>query len=481
LALLALAAAGALPAAQAEAPAAMDTAPTLGELGELQRALASAGAEQRKHAFLALSSLGHDALPAIGRRLEVLARSSLRAARPAMSDLTSRVSARFDPPTRGASAPEGDVDLAAGVLPLLSRDRGAGAVLAAELVALLRALEAQRSVDAAELIVGKLFALDAQLFRDEAPRSRARFGVLMVPALIRHRNHPRPWLREFCRESLLALGADTPGRAVQHDDVALLAAILLAYGESLDFDAMPVVVSYVNDERGEVQRAARAAAMRFGRNAIWQLRERYLIATSREADPAWGHDRLLSELARWFDAPRQEAQEKQLASAREALARGAFAAAEQALDQALQLDPFGALAGRAAPLYARIAGQHEASDRLEQALACLRRAVRLAPDAPGHAAWLARIAYLEAELRLGTGTVDLAGYRRALALDPALAEARAVLDELTGVNAERARARRRALAVLAAVLLTAAGFFTLRAGRGRATRPAAEPDAPADA
>jgi tetratricopeptide (TPR) repeat protein len=471
LALLAVIAAGALPAAQAQAPAAAETAPTLGELVELQRALASPGAEQRKQAFFALSSLAHDALPAIGRRLETLAHTSSRAARPVMSDLSSLAR---------ASAAAGDVDLAHGVLPLLARDRGTGAVLAAELVALLRALEAQRSLEAAELIVSKLFALDTQLFRDEAPRSRARLGVMMLPALIRHQNHPRPWLREFCRESLLALGADTPGRAVQHDDVALLAAILLAYGDSLNFEAMPVVVSYVNDERGEVQRAARAATLRFGRNAIWQLRERYLIATGKEADPAWSHERLLSELARWFDAPRREAQEKQLAAAREALARGAFAAAEQALDQAVQLDPFGALAARAAPLYARIAGQHEASDRLEQALACLRRAARLAPDAPGRAAWLARIAYLEAELRLGTGTVDLGGYRRALALDPALAEARAVLDELTGVNAERERARRRALAVLAAVLLTAAGFFTLRAGRGRATRPA-EPDAPADA
>lgn len=479
-ALLAVSAGLALPA-QAQPPSGADVAPTLGELVELQRALAGASAEQRRQAFLALSRLGHDALPAIGRRLDALAHTSLRAARTAISDLTSLASERADQRTQAASAAGGEIDLAAGMLPLLSRDRGTGAVLAAELVALLRALEAQHSLEAAELIVGKLFALDAQLFRDEAPRSRARLGVLMLPALIRHQNHARPWLREFCRESLIALGADTPGRAVQHDDVALLAAILLAYGDSLNFDAMPVVVSYVSDERGEIQRAARAATLRFGRNAIWQLRERYLIATGKEADPTWGHEQLLAELARRLDAPRQQAQEKQLAAANEALARGAFTAAERALDEALQLAPFGVLAARAAPLYARIAGHHEAGDRLEQALACLRRAVRLAPDASGHSAWLARIAYLEAELRLGKGTVDMSGYRRALALDPALAGARTVLDELTGVNAERERARRRALAVLAAVLLASAGFFTLRVGRARATRPPVEPDAAADA
>jgi hypothetical protein len=465
--LLALALAGAPAAARADAPAAA-AAPALEELLTLQRALGSARAEQRKQVLHELSSLGHDALPAIKSRLEALARASLRGAREPMSELA-----------RLAGAPDQQPDLVQGVLPLLARERGPGALLAAEVLALLRALEAQRSLEASELIVGKLFALDAQLLREEAPRSRARLGALLLPALIRHRGNARPWLRDFCRESLLALGADVPGRAVQQDDVALLAAILRAYGDGLDFDAMPVVVSYVSDERAAVQAAARAAALRYGRNAIWQLRERYLNATGKEADPSWSHERVLEELARRLDAPRRETQEKQLAVAQAALARGAYAAAEQALDLALQSAPFGALAARAAPLYARIASRHEAGDRLEPALACLRRAVRLAPDAPGRGAWLARIAYLEAELRLGEGMVDLVGYQRALAQDPSLAEARATLDELTGVNAERERARRRAVALLAALLLTAAGIFTLRASRARAAQRPAEPDASA--
>ena len=439
----------------------VDTAPTLVELAKLQGRLEGGHAEQRRRAFQSLSSLGPDALPAIAHRLRNLAgRGFDRAATlEAMNELRRM--------------PE--VDLAQGIVPLLSRDRGPAAVLAAELVALLRALEAQRSPDAADLIVGKLLALDSKLFRDEAPLTRARLGVLMLPALIRHQNHPRPWVRDFCHESLAALGADKPGRAVQQDDVGLLSAILLAYGEALAFEAMPVVVSYVTDERTEVQSAARTAVARFGRNAIWQLRERYLNTTGKEADPSFGHERLLLELSRWFDGPKQEVVDKQLATAQDALTRGDFDVAEQALDRALQVAPFGVLPSQAAPLYARIAGHHEANDHLPRALSCLGRALRLSPTREGQSAWLARTAYLEAERRLSRGQVDLTGYQRALTLDPGLGEARAVLDELTGVNAERERTKRRVIAIFAAMLLSAAGYFTLRGSR-RALRDTVGPE-----
>jgi tetratricopeptide (TPR) repeat protein len=453
----------AAPAASAQEPAgallvAADTSLTPAELAKMRRGLASPQAETRRQAFLSLSSLGQDALPSLTGRLQKLASQGFERAAllEAMSELRR---------LQGVTAPDGDVDLAKGVLPLLSRDRTEAALLAAELVALLRALEAQKSLAAAELILGKLFALDSKLFRYEAPRTRARFGVLMLPALIRHQNHPRPWLRDFCRESLVAMRADSPGRAVQHDDVALLSAILLAYGDTLAFEAMPVVVSYVTDERSEVQSAARKAVARFGRNAIWQLRERYLNTTGKEADPSWSHQRLLTELSRWFEAPKREAVDSQLATAQRALAGGDFAAGEKALDLALQVAPFGELPARAAPLYVRIAGHHEANDQLERALACLRRAVRLSPTDTAQSTWLSRISYLEGELRLGKGQVDLTAYQRALALDPGLAEARAVLDELTGVNAERERTRRRAFTMFAAVLLCAAGYFSLRSNR----------------
>ncbi|HEX6240169.1 MAG TPA: hypothetical protein VFZ61_04730, partial [Polyangiales bacterium] len=373
---------------------------------------------------------------------------------------------------------DASVDLLKGVLPALRDKRTPALVLASELVALLRALEAQQSPEAADVIVGKLFALDAKLFRYEAPRSRVRLGPLVIPAAIRFRNHPRSWVRKFSQETLAELHVSEPGRAVQQDDVALLAAILQAYGDTLWFDAMPVVVSYVGDERSEVRGAARRALARFGKNAIWQLRERYLNTTGKEADPNWGHQRLLSELARWFEAPQREAVERELARASQALTRGDFAAAEAALDAALVTAPFGEAAPQLSPLYVRIAGHHEANGRVERALDCLRRALRLDADGKDHSRTLARIKYLEAELRLARGQVDLASYTQAVALDPGLSEAQAVLDELTGKTHERERERQRALALVAAAVLVVAGCLALR---GRRTEEAASvPEEPAD-
>src|SRR5690606_1612237 len=128
------------------------------------------------------------------------------------------------------------------------------------------------------------------------------------------------WVRNFCRDSLSAIGMDSPGRAVQQDDVALLAAILEAYGDTLTFDAMPVVTSYVTDERLEVRSAARRAVQRFGRNAIWQIRERYLNATGKEADPSWNYQRVLHALYEVYDAPKRKAFQAALASAKAAFA-----------------------------------------------------------------------------------------------------------------------------------------------------------------
>ena len=452
----------ALPAAAETLPATpatavQDTALSPDELKQLGAKLGARTPAAREAALRSLTTLGEDALPAMAARLTRLSGTFDAAALlEGMAELRRHA---------GSEADDARVDLRDGILPALTRSQKPAVVLAAELVAILRALEAQKSPEAAELIVGKLFALDAKLFRYEAPRTRTRLGPLIIPAAIRFRAHPRSWIRKFSQETLDELHVSEPGRAVQQDDVALLAAILAAYGDTLNFEAMPVVVSYVGDERSEVRAAARHALERFGKNAIWQLRERYLNATGKEADLNWGHQRLSKELAQLFEAPKREQVDEQLKRAEAALALGDFAAAEAALDQALITTPVGDAAARSAPLYVRIAGHHEASGQLGRAIACLRRALRLDPDGEAQKRSLARVRYLEAELRLSHGQVDLHAYRAALALDPGLSEAQAVLDELTGKNQERERTRQKSLALLAALVLLIAGCLALRGKR----------------
>ncbi len=483
-----------LPAARADtggptasAEVELDTAETLPELTQRARGLAASDPAQRARAFAALRGLGSGALPAIEKRLDAIARRGFDApaALKAMGDLRrvqvplARGPARFD----GGDIPDAELDLARGVLPLLEADRGKGAVLVAELVALLRALEGQRSPEAAELIVAKLWPLDAKLFRAELPRTRARLGVLMIPGLLRQRAHARSHVRSACEEGLSALSISGPGRAVQQDDVGLLAAILRAYGDTLTFEAMPVVVTYLSDERLEVQKAALQALARFGRNAIWQLRERYVNATGKDPDPNWGHQRLRDELLRLFAAPKLAEFERHMAQAERALAEGAPQQAQAAADAALRVLPASTESARAVPIYDALARAFAARGELSAALTANARALRLAPDDAQADQRRARTLWLEGELRLATGQVDLTAYERALRLDPTLAEAQTALDDLTGKTRARERSERRVLSALAALLLLAAGVFTLRENRRKArpdpdeapTPPAGEP------
>jgi tetratricopeptide (TPR) repeat protein len=227
----------------------------------------------------------------------------------------------------------------------------------------------------------------------------------------------------------------------------------------------------VTDERFAVRHAARAALARFGRNAIWQVRERYLNATGKDADPSWSYQRVVSELYRLHDEPKQRAFEAALERASAALQAGDPSAAEAALNGALADNPQPDDVRRAAHLYAQLAERALTKEQLEHALTLYRRALRLDPEAESAAASRARIAYLEAELRLAQGIADMHSYAKAATLDPSLEPALAALDELTGARRARDAERRRYLGLAAAVLMALAGFFLLRRPRELAAEP----------
>lgn len=446
-----------------------DTAPSAEEIAQLSARLGSEDATVRERSQAELRTLGDDALPAIRTRLSALA-DHVDAARviDAMSAFRR---------VRGVNALDGDVDLERGIAPMLASDRSRGTREAAELVLLLRALEAQNSPAAAEIIIGKLFAIEPKAFRYEARRSLTRLGMIALPALVRHQNHARGFIRDLCRETLVALHMETPGRAVQQDDVVLLSALLDAYGEVLLFDAMPVVVSYVADERSAVREAARRATRRFGKNAIWQLRERYLNATGSEAPQSWNAERVLQEIASLHDAPKRQAFGQAMLDAEKALAEGAVDSAAVALDRGLGEQLSHEVATTAGPLYGRLGALYLEAGKSSFALVAYRRALRLSPEHASKDAWRARTRFIEAELRRAQGTLDLTGYREAVALDPAFAQAQSALDEASGERAEREKLRQRLAGFAAALLLILAGssMFLSTRRRAKLTRDADTP------
>lgn len=440
--------------------------PTYAELLALRRGLGSEQPDQRESSLTALMELGGEALPVLRERLRAIG-----------SGLAPKaLSGPMQALRKQAGGPTGD--LASGILPTLDNDRSEPMLLLCELVALLRALEAQHSLAATQLIVSELFVLDPKLFRPEAVRERKQLGKLLLPAYLRHRSDARPALQKLASESLSALGSASEERLFSQPEGDLQAAVLVAAGDAYaasakapprattrareevarEQSAVRWVVALLDDTRPEVREAARRTTRVFGEAADEPLRERSLDVLGAPADPAWTTARVLDQLIAHLDEDRTQRASAAVVAARNALEKGELGEVEQQLALALADDPNDELRGRIASAYQELGKRLDQADLPTRALVASRRAVRLAPDSkPARA----RALYLEAERRLGDGVADLQALREASTLDPSHPDASPLLDELRGGRITNARELRRQLGFLAAGLFAVAACLVL--------------------
>jgi hypothetical protein len=106
--------------------------------------------------------------------------------------------------------------------------------------------------------------------------------------------------------------------------------------------------------------------------------------------------------------------------------------------------------------FARYADSVRDQGDVPKALGLWRQAIDLAPDGPDARAAQARVALWDAAQALERGHADVAGFRRALALDPSLSEAKKGLS-----RAEWMQTRRRWLHVAEGVVAAFALAFAL--------------------
>jgi hypothetical protein len=123
------------------------------------------------------------------------------------------------------------------------------------------------------------------------------------------------------------------------DDPDVLARAIRAYASPLDFAAMPAIVRLTGDARIQVRQAARDAIRRFGRNAVWQLRELYDEVSGQPADKRWDHERTTDELYSVLDRAQVEEADTLLARGLHALTRGDLAAMHRDFDALLAKYP----------------------------------------------------------------------------------------------------------------------------------------------
>lgn len=427
------------------------------EIARLAAQLGSPTQAQRAAAYHALSDLHVESLPGIEQRLR-----RLRQSRPD----PEAAKAAFTAFRHGAGSHRADdtVDLAVGVLAALAEHREASTLAMAEPLLLLRSLERMATREAG-LLMADVLTLDPPGVWDvELRLACARVGLPLLPALIELRSHRDPRVRAFAQAGVQALGMEDPAIAINQSSAHLSAQVVRAYTAPLDFAAMPVVVRLVDADKLEVRDAARAAVARFGKNAIWQLRALYEEQVGRAADRRWDAERTARELYAALDRDVTEEADTLLAQGMARFVAGDLEVMRQRYDRLLARFPSFGERAKMAPGYAALGEKLLAQDALEPARDAYQRALRLAPDAPDAAALRAQVAFIEAELELSHGVIDLSAYGEALQDDPHHAAAADAADRLSGARAARERNHQR-LAAGGAIALLALLLVVLLRGR----------------
>jgi tetratricopeptide (TPR) repeat protein len=313
--------------------------------------------------------------------------------------------------------------------------------------------------------VRELIALHAyfgELLRIDLQRHVAKLRDKAVPALIEARQHDAKLIQRWANKQLDLLGRAIPGEAVASNDTQILADVLRAYGRTRDVDAVRVVLSFCNSDRERLREAAREAIAAIGEPGIWQLRDVYLNLTGNKPPRSFTWDRIARELFATYDRAR-------LAEVYKLMDAGAFAAdagkledATAAFDKVLARSPLFERRKEMVKVYAaraRSLGQHE------DALAMMRKALRLDPTGEHAKKIEAEIAYLEGRLLIAQGTPDKFAFKRALELDPAHAGAREALTSLEDRVVQRKGSLNRYLAAGGVGLAALLAMLFLARGR----------------
>jgi hypothetical protein len=440
--------------AERAAPAVVEAATALPELGALTEALGASDPGQREEALDHLLTLDSEAYGAL--------RAHLRSTH-ALGDQAAALRASLAYVQRMRAGAGSEAKLKAVLLRALESDPSPAMRHAVELHALIQALEAERTRAAADVLL-ELLAVEQRGLRTPVLRAMKRLGRRALVPLLRARAAPDPATQRLARDALVALRAQSVDAAFEQAEPDEVADLLAVYGEQRERDALPWAVAYLQGPDPILRSAAARALSSYGEAALPTLSD--LVATRTGIEPAADAtaSQLLRQLVEELGRSASSGADA-LARAEAALKTNDLAAAERALDESLNCALSTSETLRAGALYAQAAAKHDAQNRSARALMLYRRALRLGAEEPGLTAVRARALYLEAELRLWTGIADVPTLAQAAKLDPKLSAAHELLDELTGARRERERTLERRVGLAAAGMLALAALLVLLSRR----------------
>jgi tetratricopeptide (TPR) repeat protein len=455
-----------------------------GRLGELEQLRASSPVDPKLDLRFLTADVGPDLVPAIAQRVqelrgrldgpgaEALLEKARKAGRKALdkADRGKKRADGADGADGGARRPSdaGEGDWLAFVV-ALGRTEDADWRDVLELYGMLRMLEAIGTTPAVRLMVD-CYSYFGELVRIDVQRAIARLGDRSVAALLEARKHDTPKVARWAGRLLDELGRAIPGQAVSSSDPEILADVLRAYGRTRDVDATRVILSFCGSDRVGLRQAAREAIGAIGEPAAWQLKDAYQQLTGEKPPRGWAWDRIARELFRLHDKARLAEVYRLVADGSTALTDQRFADAASAFDQVLARQPLYERRAELAPAYVGLAEQLLAQGKRDDAVAALRKALRLRPEHPDNAKVESRIAYLEGLALVEAGTPDRFILRRALELDSGNEQARKLLASLDETTVKRqSRLQRYVAAALVGLAALLAMVWLVR----RPRRPSA--------
>ena len=325
----------------------------------------------------------------------------------------------------GAKYWRDDFDLVAGLVALPTADPDAYKALLGTACILQTLAKDGRKEAVARMI--KVVPDHGGMLRFEIARRMKALGEKAVAPLILARQDKAT--RGFAWQTLDAMQKTIPGDAVQTKSNEILAAILLAYGETKDADALGAVMSFIGSERDEIRAAARTSVLAYGDAALAKLRETYGNVMNAPPPNDWTADRIAHALYDVLDKQRNVEIDTLVDDGLSRAQKDDVEGAVQDFDKVLARMPFIARRNLMAPAYARLALKLEDTDR-DGARVAFRKSLDLDPNGAHAAESRAELEVMDGEDLAARGIEDRAPFERALQIDPANAKAHAALDRI---------------------------------------------------
>jgi hypothetical protein len=341
---------------------------------------------------------------------------------------------------------------------------------ALETVKTIRAIAATNRLDAVEPIFKLAFAYDG-VFRDECGRVIRGMDSYAIPELIRLvHNGKVAKQKRYASYQLDRMDRQRPQKAISTaPDDRVRAEIIHAYGETRALDAVEAILGQVDSSSHRVRREARWAWLRYvtgkapppapkrkrklpgGKEeaeekpdyltyreiATLALQKQLAAINNEPPDANASAKQMTDELFEYYDKKRAAEWDGEFGAARAKEENGDLKGATDGYGWILAHDPSYAHRGEMAHAFARYAESMRDQGDVPKALGLWRQAIDLQPDGPDARPAQARVALYDALQALEHGHADVAGFKRALALDPSLSEAHKGLSRAEWMQSRR--------------------------------------------